>query len=83
MYLLVVVSQWHVALVVRCYDFLSGETRQVERPYADRDEALILEFKVQYRWPRISYVLCLRVRHDDICVCVYACVGRRFPVIGA
>lgn len=45
-HLLVVVSQWHDALVVRCYDFLSGAIRQAERPDPDRDSALLLEFKV-------------------------------------
>ncbi|CAM9812687.1 unnamed protein product [Pylaiella littoralis] len=45
MYLLVVVSQWHNTLVVRCYDFISGETREVERSNPDLDAALILEFK--------------------------------------
>lgn len=46
MYLLVVVSQWHESLVVRCYDFLSGVTREAERLHPERDAALILEFKV-------------------------------------
>ncbi|CAN0376193.1 unnamed protein product, partial [Ectocarpus sp. 12 AP-2014] len=41
MYLLVVVSQWHDALVVRCYDFIGGEIRQAERLDRSRDSALI------------------------------------------
>ncbi|CAN0203903.1 unnamed protein product, partial [Ectocarpus fasciculatus] len=45
MYLLVVVSQWHDALVVRCYDFIGGEIRQAERLDGSRDSALISEFK--------------------------------------
>ncbi|CAM9463487.1 unnamed protein product [Ectocarpus sp. 6 AP-2014] len=45
MYLLVVISQWHDALVVRCYDFISGEIRQAERLDRSRDSALISEFK--------------------------------------
>ncbi|CAM9270914.1 unnamed protein product [Ectocarpus sp. 8 AP-2014] len=45
MYLLVVVSQWHDALVVRCYDFIGGEIRQAERLDPSRDSALISEFK--------------------------------------
>lgn len=45
-YLLVVVSQWHEALVVKCYDFLSGAIRQAERPDPTQDAALLLEFQV-------------------------------------
>lgn len=62
MYLLAVVSQWHDSLVVRCYDFLSGETRQAERTDPDRDAALILEFQV-----RIYIQHCIKLPANVLC----------------
>eukprot|EP00904_Undaria_pinnatifida_P012539 jgi/Undpi1/8415/HiC_scaffold_25.g10883.m1 len=44
-HLLVTVSQWHRALRVRCYDFLSGETREAKRPAPDEDAEIIMEFQ--------------------------------------
>ena len=46
-HLLVTVSQWHRALRVRCYDFLSGETREAKRPAPDEDAEIIMEFQVR------------------------------------
>lgn len=46
MLLLVVVSQCHTRLVVRCYDFDSGEVREAERPDVAADAALIEDFRV-------------------------------------
>lgn len=64
MHLLVVVSQWHDALVVRCYDFIGGEIRQAES--RSRDSALISEFKV-----------CISLRFLDHASCrVLSCDGR-------
>lgn len=46
MYLLVVVSQLSERFVVRCHDFLSGETKEAARPDPREDAALIKELKV-------------------------------------
>ncbi|CAM9468122.1 unnamed protein product [Ectocarpus sp. 4 AP-2014] len=65
MYLLVVVSQWHDALVVRCYDFIGGEIRQAERLDRPRDSALISEFKnMEPREREIQFQIIL----DDLVV---------------
>eukprot|EP00752_Nemacystus_decipiens_P014608 g13008.t1 len=64
-FLLVVVCQWHDALVVRCYDFLSGVIREAERPDPDRDAALLLEFKSMSRLERDMQ---LQVMLDELVV---------------
>ncbi|CAM9389734.1 unnamed protein product [Scytosiphon promiscuus] len=65
MYLLVVVSQWHDALVVRCYDFISGESRQAESPDPAKDSALISEFE---KLSRVERDMQLQVMLDDLIV---------------
>lgn len=46
MHLYVVVSQWHDSLVVRCYDFVTGETKEAARLAPDEDALLVDELKV-------------------------------------
>lgn len=46
MHLHVMVSQWHDSLVVRCYDFVTGETKEAARLDPDEDVLLVDEFKV-------------------------------------
>lgn len=48
MYLLVVLSQWHDAILVRCYDFISGKSRHAESLNPANDSALISEFEVLF-----------------------------------